>query len=188
MHTKTHVHAWHCPHAEALIPRPTIYAQTCLHQFIVIPCRWPQRPCPKQCYISTIFPPFFLQRGRWATAEHPLEAEEKKKGGQSRVGGCAPTNNGEDSVVQAAGPPQTEPVFRVDHHCYWHMVHRPSNSLCKHSMRAAEKWKALILFCAKSLVERSGVSEWHLIRSCATLAFSWTSSLMALMSPYSVPQ
>jgi len=31
MHAKTHAHAWHRPHAEALIPRPTIYAQTCIH-------------------------------------------------------------------------------------------------------------------------------------------------------------
>jgi len=30
MHTKTHAHAWHRPHAEALIPRPTIYAQICI--------------------------------------------------------------------------------------------------------------------------------------------------------------
>ena len=27
MYTNTHSHAWHCPHAEALILRPTIYAQ-----------------------------------------------------------------------------------------------------------------------------------------------------------------
>jgi len=26
-------------------------------QFIANPCRWPQRPCPKRGYISTIFPP-----------------------------------------------------------------------------------------------------------------------------------
>jgi len=31
MHTKTHAHAWHRPHAEAMIPRPTIYAQICRH-------------------------------------------------------------------------------------------------------------------------------------------------------------
>jgi len=31
MHTKTHAHAWHSPHAEALIPRPRIYAQICIH-------------------------------------------------------------------------------------------------------------------------------------------------------------
>ena len=31
MHTNTHVHAWHRPHAEALILRPTIYAQICIH-------------------------------------------------------------------------------------------------------------------------------------------------------------
>ena len=34
MHTKTHAHAWHRPHAEALIPRPTIYAQICIHTHI----------------------------------------------------------------------------------------------------------------------------------------------------------
>jgi len=31
MQTITHAHAWHRPHAEALIPRPTIYAQICIH-------------------------------------------------------------------------------------------------------------------------------------------------------------
>jgi len=31
MHTNTHAHTWHCPHAEALILRPTIYAQICIH-------------------------------------------------------------------------------------------------------------------------------------------------------------
>ena len=31
MHTKTHAHVWHRPHAEVLIPRPTIYAQICIH-------------------------------------------------------------------------------------------------------------------------------------------------------------
>ena len=31
MHTNTHAKAWHRPHAEALIPRTTIYAQLCIH-------------------------------------------------------------------------------------------------------------------------------------------------------------
>ena len=31
MHTHTRAHAWHCPHAEALILRHTIYAQICIH-------------------------------------------------------------------------------------------------------------------------------------------------------------
>jgi len=31
MHTDTRVHAWHHPHAKALILRPTIYAQICTH-------------------------------------------------------------------------------------------------------------------------------------------------------------
>jgi len=31
MHTNTHVHALHRPHAEALILRPTIYAQICIY-------------------------------------------------------------------------------------------------------------------------------------------------------------
>jgi len=31
MHMNTHAHAWHRPHAEALIRRPTIYAQICIH-------------------------------------------------------------------------------------------------------------------------------------------------------------
>jgi len=34
MHTKTHAHAWHRPHADALILRPTIYAQICIHIYI----------------------------------------------------------------------------------------------------------------------------------------------------------
>ena len=34
MHMKTHAHAWHHPHAEALILRPTIYAQICIHVHI----------------------------------------------------------------------------------------------------------------------------------------------------------
>jgi len=65
---------------------------------------------------------------------------------------------------------------------------RPSNLLCYHSMRAAENRKAPIPFCAKSSAESSGVSEWLLIRSRATLAFSRTTSLVALMSPFPVPQ
>ena len=31
MHTNAHAHAGHRPHAEALILRPTIYAQICIH-------------------------------------------------------------------------------------------------------------------------------------------------------------
>ena len=31
MHTKTHAHAWHRPHAEVLIPRPTIYTNMHTH-------------------------------------------------------------------------------------------------------------------------------------------------------------
>jgi len=31
MHINTHAHAWHRPHAEALILRPAIYAQVCIH-------------------------------------------------------------------------------------------------------------------------------------------------------------
>ena len=61
---------------------------------------------------------------------------------------------------------------------------RLSNSLCDHSMRATENWKAPIPFCAKSSAKSSGVSEWHLIMSRATLAFSRTSSLMGLISPF----
>jgi len=48
---------------------------------------------------------------------------------------------------------------------------RLSNSLCDHSMRAAENRKTPIPFCAKSSAESSGVSGWLLIRSRATLAF-----------------
>jgi len=31
VHTNTHAHEWHRPHAEALILKPTIYAQICIH-------------------------------------------------------------------------------------------------------------------------------------------------------------
>jgi len=31
MHTNAHTHTWHCPHTEALILRPTIYAQIRIH-------------------------------------------------------------------------------------------------------------------------------------------------------------
>ena len=31
MHTNKHAHAWHCPHADVLILRTTIYAQICIH-------------------------------------------------------------------------------------------------------------------------------------------------------------
>jgi len=65
---------------------------------------------------------------------------------------------------------------------------RPFNSLCDHSMRAAENRKAPIPFYAKSSAKSSGVSGWLLIRSRATLAFSRTTSLVALMSPFPVPQ
>jgi len=65
---------------------------------------------------------------------------------------------------------------------------RPSNSLCDHSMMAAENWKAPIPFCAKSLAESYGVSGWLLIGSRAALAFSRTTSLVALMSSFPVPQ
>ena len=65
---------------------------------------------------------------------------------------------------------------------------RPSNSLCDHSIRAAENRKTPIPFCAKSSAESSGISGWLLIRSRATLAFSRTTSLVALMSTFPVPQ
>ena len=65
---------------------------------------------------------------------------------------------------------------------------RPSNLLCDHSMRAAENRKVPIPFCAKSSAKSSGVSGWLLIRSHATLAYLRTSSLVALMSPFLVPQ
>jgi len=85
--------------------------------------------------------------------------------------------------------------FAVDHgtcHAFLHdcfqISCRPSKSLDDHSMRAAENRKAPIPFCAKSLAESSGVSGWLLIRSRATLAFSWSTSFVALMSPFSVPQ
>jgi len=65
---------------------------------------------------------------------------------------------------------------------------RPFNSLCEDSMRAVENRKALISFCAKSSAESSGVSGWLWIRSRAILAFSQTTSLVALMAPFPVPQ
>ena len=65
---------------------------------------------------------------------------------------------------------------------------RPSNSLCDYLMRAAKNQKAPIPFCAKSSAESFGVSGWLLIRSRATLSFSRTTSLVALISPFPVPQ
>jgi len=68
--------------------------------------------------------------------------------------------------------------FALDHgvcHAFLYastqIFRRPSNSLCDHSMRAAENRKVLILFCAKSSAENSGVSGWRLIRSRVTIAF-----------------
>jgi len=84
--------------------------------------------------------------------------------------------------------------FTVDHgtcHVFLYactqIACRPSNSLCDHSMRAAKNRKAQIQFCAKSSAESSGVSGWLLIRLRATLAFSRTTSLEALMSPFPCP-
>ena len=53
---------------------------------------------------------------------------------------------------------------------------RPSNSLCDHSMRAAENYKAPIPFCAKSWAESCGVSGWLLIRSrtCHSRFFTYS--------------
>ena len=48
--------------------------------------------------------------------------------------------------------------------------------------------EAPIPFCAKSLAESYGVSGWLLIGSRAALAFSRTTSLVALMSSFPVPQ
>jgi len=55
--------------------------------------------------------------------------------------------------------------FAVDHgtcHAFLYactqIFCRPSDSLCDHSMRAADNRKAPILFCAKSSAESSGVS------------------------------
>ena len=78
--------------------------------------------------------------------------------------------------------------FALDHVACHAFVHactqifcRLFNSLCDHSMRAAENRTAPIPFCVKSSAESSGVSGWLLIRSRATLAFSRTTSLVALM-------
>jgi len=65
---------------------------------------------------------------------------------------------------------------------------RPSNSLCDHSMRTGENQKAPISFCANNSVESFGISGWLLIRSCSILAFSRTTSLVELMSPFPVLQ
>jgi len=67
---------------------------------------------------------------------------------------------------------------------------RPSNSLCNHSMRAAENRKAPISCCAKSSAESSGVSRLLLIRSRATLAFqvSRSTSPVVLIWPFPMPQ
>jgi len=67
---------------------------------------------------------------------------------------------------------------------------RPSTLLCDNSMRAAENRKVPIPFCSKNSAESSGVSGWLqvLIRSRATLAFSRTTSLVALMLTFPVPK
>jgi len=44
MHPNTHAYEWHCPHAETLILRPTIYTQTCIHIHI------------HMCIIAYIYP------------------------------------------------------------------------------------------------------------------------------------
>ena len=55
-------------------------------------------------------------------------------------------------------------------------------------MSAAEKRKTPIPLIVNNSVSSSGVREWHLIRSRAAMVFSLTTSLVALISPFSVPQ
>ena len=56
--------------------------------------------------------------------------------------------------------------------------------LSDHSISAAEKWKTPIPLLVNNSVASSGVRGWHLIRSRAAL----TTSLVALISPFPVPQ
>jgi len=106
-----------------------------------------------------------------------------------------PDGRGHSWPPSAAGKVYKE--FAVDHgtcHAFVYACTQicciPSNSLYDHSMRAAENWKAPIPFCAKSSAERlsSSGSGWLLITSRATLTFSRTTCLVALMSTFSVPQ
>jgi len=104
-----------------------------------------------------------------------------------------PYGSGHSRTPSAVGKVYRE--FALDHvtcHAFLYactqIFCRPSNSLCDHSMRAAENRKAPIPFCAKSSAESFGVRRWLLIRSRATLAFARTTSLVALMSPFPVPQ
>jgi len=53
-------------------------------------------------------------------------------------------------------------------------------------MRAAEKLEGADSFLCEEFGRKFGVGGWILIRSSATLTFSRTISLMALMSPFPV--
>ena len=104
-----------------------------------------------------------------------------------------PDGRGQSWPPSAVGKVYSE--FALDHgtcHAFLYACSqifcRPSNSFCDHSMRAAQNQKALLPFCAKSSAESSGVSGWLLIRSRANLTFSRTTSLVALMSQFPVPE
>jgi len=62
------------------------------------------------------------------------------------------------------------------------------NSLSDYSMSAAEKQRTLIPLLVNNSVASSGVRGWHLMRSRATIIFCLTTCLVALISPFPVPQ
>jgi len=55
-------------------------------------------------------------------------------------------------------------------------------------MSAAEKWKTPIPLLVNNSVASSGVRGWHLIRSRAAMILCLTTSLVALILPFHVPQ
>jgi len=62
------------------------------------------------------------------------------------------------------------------------------NSLSDGSMGAAEKQNTAIPLLENYSVTSDGVRGWHLIRSRAAMIFCLTTSLVALISPFPVPQ
>jgi len=131
---------------------------------------------------STFFLPACSCRMHWSQAEC-----------RSKACVSIPDGRGHSWPPTAVGKVHRE--VAVDHgtcHAFLYMCTKifciHSNSQCDHSMRATEKRKASIPFCAKSSAASSGVNRWLLIRSRATLAFSRTTSLAALSSKFPVPK
>jgi len=56
--------------------------------------------------------------GQASNSRVPAGGGEGEEGRAALGTRLRPLKQREDSVVQTAGSPQTEPVFRVDHRCY----------------------------------------------------------------------